>query len=282
VTFGDGEKGRTVPPQVKIIASYRSTRAEEGNLIAGSVRKLADTTHNRTIPGFDLSNARSQLASITNPVPAVGGSAAESLVHAEGRAFESIATTPRAATLEDFDRLARETPGTQLARVLPRANVHNSFPCLTASGIVTVVILPYLPKGRPTPSSGLRRAVAAYLSRRRVIGSRVEVVGPVYREVGVRAKVQSCPGVNRGELKQGIVARLNEFFDPLVGGPDHAGWTLGRDVYRSEVLQVIDETTGVDYVISLELLVGGQSHCGNVCLGATELVVAGQQQIEAM
>jgi predicted phage baseplate assembly protein len=282
VRFGDGERGRAVPLRSIVIASYRTTRAEEGNLVAASVRKLAETRHNQTLPGFDLAAVKQQLGEITNPVPAVGGSAAESVVHAEGRAFESVAITPRAATLEDYDRLARETPGTQLARVLPRANSHNSFPCITAAGIVTVVILPFLPKGRPSPSPGLRQAVAAYLGRRRVIGTRIEVVAPIYREVSVRARVQSCAGVNRGELRDRLVARLNEFFDPLVGGPDHTGWVLGRDVYRSEVLQAIDETVGVDHAVALELIVAGQSHCGNICLSATELVVAGQQQIEVM
>ena len=282
VRFGDGEKGRAVPLGAKVIASYRSTRGEEGNLPADTVKRLADRTHNDAIPGFDLFSAKTQLDKITNPLPAVGGRDTESLDHAEGRAFEVVRTTPRAVTLEDCESLARETPGTQVARVAARANLHSSFPCLNAEGIVTVIILPYLPKGRPSPSSGLRRAVAAYLARRRVIGTRIEVVGPVYRAVSVRARVQSLAGTNRVELRDTLVARLNEFFDPLSGGPDGAGWVLGRDIYRSEVLQTIDETVGVDNVISLELIVDGKGHCGNVCLGPLELVSAGEHQIEVV
>jgi len=282
VTFGDGERGRVIPREAQVIASYRSTRAEAGNIAAGSVTTLARTPHNRKLPGFDLSKVKDQLAAITNPVAAVGGEAAETFVHAAGRAFESVDTTERAVTLEDYERLALATPGAQLARVSARANLHTGFQCFTAPGMITVIILPYLPKDRPAPSAGLRRAVAAYLTRRRVVGTRVEVVGPAYREVTVRGRVQSRAGVSRAGLRLEIVSALNRFFHPLSGGPDGAGWPFGRDVYRSEVLQTIDETAGVDQTLSLELVVDGQALCGNICLGATELVAAGQHQIEVL
>ena len=76
------------------------------------------------------------------------------------------------------------------------------------------------------------------------------------------------------------MAALNKFLDPLVGGPDGSGWPFGRDVYRSEIMRIIDEVPGVDYVASLELIGGdGQPQCGNVCLGPTWLVAAGTHQI---
>jgi predicted phage baseplate assembly protein len=282
VIFGDGEKGRVIPRDAQVIAAYRSTLAETGNLAAGAVTKLADTTHNRTLPGFDFDAVKVKLAAIVNPVSADGGAAAETFVHAAGRGFESVETTPRAVTLDDYERLARETPGARLARVSARANLYPEFQCVNAPGMITVIILPYLPKDRPSPSAGLRRAVAGYLARRRVIGARVEVVGPAYREVIVRARAQSCAGANRAETRQRIVAALDRFFHPLTGGPDGSGWPFGRDVYRSEVLQTIDETAGVDHALSLELVVDGQAHCGNVCLGALELVAAGRHQIEVL
>jgi len=125
--------------------------------------------------------------------------------------------------------------------------------------------------------------VADYLGHRRVIGARVEVIGPGYLEVAAQARVKACAGVNRVELQRRIVASLDRFFHPLTGGPDGAGWPFGRDVFRSEVLQVIDETPGVDHVFSLELTAnGGEPQCGNLCLSANELLVAGQHQIEVV
>jgi predicted phage baseplate assembly protein len=177
-----------------------------------------------------------------------------------------------------------KAPGDQLTRAEARANLHPSFPCLKAPGLITLIILPDMPVARPSPGYGLRRAVAAYLQPRRVIGTRVEVVGPTYLEVAVRAKVNALPGVNKMNLREKIVAGLNEFLDPLRGGPDKSGWPFGRDVFRSEVMQVIDEVAGVDYVISLALIAGGccEPECSNVCLAPTWLVAAGQHEIEVV
>jgi hypothetical protein len=90
-------------------------------------------------------------------------------------------------------------------------------------------------------------------------------------------------GTNRTKLQQAITKAINHFFDPLTGGPEGSGWPFGRDVYRSEVMKVIDEVPGVDYVASLALVAGcGQPQCGNVCLGPTWLVAAGAHQVTVL
>ncbi len=281
VTFGDGERGRVPPRQAQIIATYQATRAESGNLSANRITQLALTPHNQALPGFDFETVKGQLGQITNPLPATGGTAAETFIHAAGSAFELVQQPRRAVTLADYEALARETPGVRLARVGAQANLHPSFPCFKAPGMITLLILPYLPAERPAPSRELCQAVAAYLVRRRIIGTRVEVIGPTYSVVAVRAQVQSRAGTHQPELQQRIIAALNQFFHPLTGGPDGTGWPFGRDVYRSEVLQVLDETPGVDHVLGLELLLdGGAPQCGNICLGPTGLVAAGQHEIQ--
>ncbi len=280
VTLGDGERGRAAAPGSTLLVTADLTRAGDGNLPAGAVDRLADSPHNRAAVG-DLDQLATELTSIANVVPAVGGSAAETLDAATARAREDRERPMRAATLDDFVTLAFETPGVRLARAEARANFHPGFPCLTAPGVVTVLVLPFLPVDRPAPSPGLRRAVAAYLDRRRTIGTRVEVAGPVYVTVTVRATVQACPDARRVELGETVRDALDRFFHPLTGGPDGTGWPFGRDVYRSEVLQVIDEVPGVANVLALELVGDhGEATCGNLCLGSTGLVAAGSHEVD--
>lgn len=358
ITFGDGEKGQTAPPGAEVFASYRATRAEDGNLAAHAVNLLLDSPHNRAvITRFDDVSKRfpvsfritdkslfglradavpeailrkladlkgpsvegeakflralrnviteEELArhkavvfkharvpcdasqpdcvTVTNPVPAEGGAAAETLAGAAGRAVELMSATQRAVTLRDYEKLALETPGVRLARATALANLHPSFPCLKAPGMITLIVLPDMPSPRPSPSHGARRAVASYLRRRRVVGTRVEVVAPTYLEVAVRARVSALPGMNRVNLRQQIVAALDDFLDPLRGGPERNGWPFGRDLFRAEVMQVIDEVAGVDYVVALSLSAAGcEPECGNVCLGPTWLVAAGRHEVEVV
>jgi predicted phage baseplate assembly protein len=280
VTFGDGQNGRVPPAKVLILADYLTTRAEAGNLPARSSLKLMDNAQNRSLLP-DPVWLQQQLAAITNPLPALGGAAEEELAHAEGRAFELVNQVERAVTLQDIETLARKTPGARLARAWAQANRHPALPCFLAPGVVSLVILPHLPKERPAPSPALRRRVMAFVSRRRVIGTRLEVIGPEYVTISVRARVQAQRGVDPADLQRRIVAALNSFFHPLSGGPEGQGWPFGRDIYRSEVMQIIDETSGVDHVLSLEILARGcEPQCANICLGPVGLVAAGQHQIE--
>ena len=297
ITFGDGEHGRAVPEGASVLASYLTTRGEAGNLAALLPMRVQRSKRNAGLlgaGGLTVDAVDERLRAIQNIVPATGGTAAETVTHAEGRALERVERVERAVTLEDHEILACRTPGVRLARAHAMANVHTVLPCVRANGVVTVVVMPFLPAGRPTPSSGLRRAVAAYLRRRRVIGSRVEVVGPVYREIVVRAKVQACAGADGTKVRDGVRDVLERLLHPLEGGPPRpdrseegrrderpGGWPLGRDVYRNEVLQVIDRVTGVDYVVDLELIAdGGEPTCGNVCLGPIDLTTSGTHRIE--
>jgi predicted phage baseplate assembly protein len=183
--------------------------------------------------------------------------------------------------LSDCESLALMTPGTRIARAVAQANQNPGFQCYSAPGFITLVIVPYLPVGRPVPSGGLLSTVDAYLSRRHVIGTRIEVVGPEYIEVGVNAQVKAFAGQSKIAVRDAVSAALRTFLDPLVGGPTGDGWPLGRDVYVSEILDVIARVPGVDHVLSLELVVPGCGvQCGNLCLRPLALTVSGAHQIQ--
>lgn len=285
VTFATGEKTNIPSASVPIFAVYRSTRAGFGNVPAKTVNRLANSPRDQAllnVPGW--ANVNQQIRSISNPQAATGGASSETLAHAAGRAITLVESTGRAVTLADYEQLAAQTPGTRIARVTAFANLHPDFPCFQAPGMITVIILPYLPSGHSAPCTGLKRAVGRYLQRRRVIGTRVEVVGPTYLEVAVNATVQAAAKVNRAALEQRIVDALNQYLDPLVGGPDGSGWPFGRDVYHAEIMQVIDRVAGVDHILSLDLIAGGscQPQCGNVCLAPTWLVEAGAHRIQVV
>jgi predicted phage baseplate assembly protein len=278
VVFGDGEQGRTLPRGSLVLAAYRSTRAADGNLESGRVNKLAASLHNQAVPAWsDLERAKLQ---VTNAWPEREGTSAETLDETVARMIATLGRAERAITLQDYEALAARVPGVRLARVAALANHHPGFPGFKAPGIVTIVIVPFLPAGQPAPGPELRQAVAAYLHPRRILGTRVEVVGPGYVEVSVAATVRALPGVSKASVRQKIVDVLNRFLDPLLGGPEGDGWPFGRHVYRAEILQAVDEVPGVDHVELLSLSAGGSAQCGNICVPPSSLVHPGAHAIQ--
>ncbi len=278
VTFGDGDRGLPPPRGALIFARYRTTLAAQGNVLPERISRLSNSAHNRAL--IDVEAVRAALRTISNPSQATGGADAETLAHAEGRALEEVNRVTRAVTVADIEHLAMTTPGTDVARVAVKTNLDARYPCLRAPGATTVILLPKITIPEAQPSPGLRIAVNRYLNRRRILGNRIEVVGPVYTKVTVQARVQSRNGADAVRIRQDILQALNDFFDPLSGGPEKTGWPFGRDVYRSEVLHTIDGVPGVENVVTMELIAnGGQPSCGNLCIGPCGLVVSGEHEI---
>jgi hypothetical protein len=314
IAFGDGERGRVVPLGAPILATYDTTTGAAGNIAAGAAWRLsgADDILNEALLGGDLASLVEAVDAIDNRQATTGGADEESLEHTAGRAAEALwaherlvelcppgscatldqldrervlarAAPSRAATLHDFERLALDVPGTTITRARAWAGIDPTYPCLKAPGTVTLVVVPELPRGHPQPSPGLLNVVRRYLERRRVIGTRLLVVGPEYLVVTVRAIVQAKARANPERVRAQILLDLNAFMDPLSGGPNGRGWPFGRDVYRSEILEVIDDVTGVDHVLSLELIPGeGEAQCGNLCVCPNWLLTPGQHDIEVI
>ena len=207
----------------------------------------------------------------------------QSLDQLDSRRARALRAPSRAVNLLDIERLALDVPGTRIARARAWASMHPAYPCLTAPGVITVVIVPDQPLAKPVPTAGLLAAVRRYLERPRMVTMRIEAVGPEYLEVCVRASVRTKAYAEPVRVRDRIQAALNIFLNPRRGGPEGRGWPFGRDVYRSEILQLIDDVPGVDHVLTLSLTAGsGEAQCGNLPLCPTWLVTPGPHQIEVV
>jgi len=308
--FGDGEQGRVPEAGVQIFASYRTTRADAGNVPVGAAIELADTLRNQALLASLSAPEKNQLTNVSLFSAAGGGAKKEDLAHTTGRAVETLHAHDRllnlaaeeksntldqiakekvlalpapsnAVNLLDLERLALNVPGTRVARAFACASWHPDYPCLQAAGIVTVVVMPAMRTPTPQPSEGLLRAVKSYLDRRRMVCTRLEVVGPSYVTVRVTAKVKADVGAQTERVRLGIVQALNDFLDSHVGGPRRLGWPFGRAVFHAEILQVIHTVPGVDHVVSLSLQAeNGESRCGDLSICPMWLVAPGEHEIE--
>ena len=310
VTFGDGERGMVPAQGATVLGVYRTTLAEAGNVIAGQITNVAGSAWNAALLPAAVQTALAGI--VTNRAAASGGTGQEDLPAAAGRANEvlhaherlveladvyksptldqiapdrvrAIHAPTRAVNLLDIERLALDVPGTCIARAHAWASLDAAYPCLSASGVVTVMIVPDLDVPKPLPSAGLIAAVQRYLDLRRIVCTRIVVAAPKYLTVTVTATVGLSRGAGAARVQQAVTAALNVFLDPRTGGPGGFGWPFGRDVYRSEILQVIQATPGVDHVASLSLASDqGPVNCGNVTVCATWLVTPGTHRIQTV
>jgi hypothetical protein len=67
------------------------------------------------------------------------------------------------------------------------------------------------------------------------------------------ATVRARPRSSVSRIREEAVARLHEYFNPLVGGPDGKGWPWGRPVQAGEAYSVLQSINGVDIVEDLRL-----------------------------
>ena len=245
--------------------------------------------------------AAAAIVTLASPVEPLAGGPAESLDEALGRAAvclsaherlvelaERHATTtldgvPRAQVLEspaparasntlDYERLAFATPGARLARVRAFRDVDLDVPCVDAPGTLSLVVVPFLPVGEPTPTSGLLGLVACWLGARRTLGTRLRVRGPTYVGVSMSVAVLASEGVDRTRLSREVDRAVRRFLDPLVGGPAGRGWPFGRDVYRAELMQVVSAVPGVELVVDVEVSTDPCDACPNACVPPGALV----------
>jgi len=317
IAVGDGERGRVVPEDSAILVSYDYCSASSGNLSTDSSWQIsaADNPLNQALlgtVGLEVQDVLEHMGAIRNSRPAIEGLDEEELDHAAGRAAEFLwaherlleltspggvqsldcldpervlarAAPQRATTLLDYERLALDVPGAPVARARAWSGLDAYLPCVKAPGTVVVTIVPWLPAEKPEPSPQLLAAVKQYLDRRRLVGTRLLTIGPSYLQVSVRATIATRTGSRADRVVEDVVAALDAFLNPLRGGPAGRGWPFGRDVYRSEILEVIDKTSGVDHVEDLELVGGsGEPQCGNLCVGPLMLVTPGKHDIKTV
>ncbi|HWS90127.1 MAG TPA: baseplate J/gp47 family protein [Pyrinomonadaceae bacterium] len=186
----------------------------------------------------------------------------------------------RAVTCADFEKLAlaaselprppaaeaAEPPAPDFvgrAHCVPRRNLEIQGEAERGEELpnhVSVIIIPRGGGDRPQPSQALVNLVAAYLDARRLVTTIVHVVGPRYVAVRVRLTVVLTPDAlasRRPEVRAQLEGTVRAFFDPLTGGPGGKGWPLGRNVYVSELYEILDRQRTVDYVRRTEVSAGG-------------------------
>lgn len=222
--FGDGNQGKIPNSGASVSAIYRVGGGTIGNIGSDKITKLLDTI---TSTGGPVN------FSVTNPAASSGGAEEQSIDDAKLLGPKSLRALGRAVTLEDYATLANTVTGVREANAVRRG-----------SPLFREIDVFIVPEGGYIPSNTLVEEVRAYLQEKSMAGETVYVQGPTH-VVGilVTATVHVLPTYDSEDVRVLVETALATFF-----GIGAAGTQFGKAVNLSDVMALIDNVVGVDFV----------------------------------
>jgi predicted phage baseplate assembly protein len=231
-------------------SALRFVRYRQGGGILGNVGANTLTVLKSSIP---------YVAEVTNRLPATGGLDPESLDAARFRAPLAIKSRDRAITASDYEFLAKEASRRVARARCIQVRIDGTTGSSVPPGTVELLIVPLVPPDHARtiealqPPPDLLEEVKEYLDDRRLLGTQLVVDGPAYVGVSVEATILVQRHRNSDEVRAAVAARIREYLDPLLGGPNAVGWPFGRDLYLSEMQSVVQAVPGVEYAQDVTL-----------------------------
>ena len=216
---------------------YRTGGGAEGNVAAGTLTTLRNFTG----------------AQVTNPKPAYGGRALETVDNALLRGPQQFRSLQRAVTAPDFEITAlNSSSAVRRARAYTRAEVWS----FADRGTVEVLLVPSLPAGEPATIDKLQAyqapdilaQVQKAIDERRPLGITCVVNWVRYKVVHVTAHVIVRREENPDNVKKRLIDRLNAAISPYSG-------QFGQPLRASVIYDLALKEPGVSYVEQLRLVV---------------------------
>lgn len=246
----------------QIRAWYRRGGGADGNVAANTLTVLKDS-----IPGV----------TVTNPMPASRGRAAETLDNALIRGPQELHSLRRAVTARDFELTAvRSSGAVERARAFTRATLWAH----AQPGTVEVLLVPRLsgepPTDRPVTEQELqgeqaepvRRQIQEAVDERKPLGTKCIISWARYKPVRVMARLVVHREEDPAAVKTRVLGRLYETINPLGRGPDATGWPFGHSLSVWHIYKLIGSEPGVQSVSQLRLCVDDAPDVKVVALGS--------------
>jgi predicted phage baseplate assembly protein len=278
--FGDGLTGRLPAPFGRgpgfVEVSYQAGGGTAG-MVGEDLKWVA----------IDPDSAAAINLIASNVIAGQEGSESETLTDTQKRVAALLHQENRAITSKDFEDLAQTTPGVGFRRAKAAIGWHPDFPCVAVPGVITVFVVPFVPRDEggvfgaaddfvaaPQPDSGALAAANTRMEEARLLGTQVFVSGPRYRRVWLTVQAAADSGIST-TIQTRIRAQFQKFLDPLSGGDEGSGWPFGDPLRPTALLREAQKILGDDGdVFSVSIRLEGmtvEQSCTDVALGAYEL-----------
>ncbi|HLL15383.1 MAG TPA: putative baseplate assembly protein [Pyrinomonadaceae bacterium] len=246
VRFGDDRFGSRPPVGTAFTADYRVGGGVEGNVGAGALAHIV--SNNAGVVG------------VTNPMPARGGLAPESIEQVRQNAPYAFRTQQRAVTARDYAEVAERHAGVQRAAATIRW-----------TGSWRTVFLTVDRLGGADVDAAFKQEMRAHLERYRMAGHDVEIDAPRYVSLEIEMTVCIKPGYLKGDVRRALLESFSRHTraDGLRGVFHPDNYTFGQTVFLSPLYAAAQ---AVDGVHSVEITrFARQGETGDAALDAGKL-----------
>lgn len=174
----------------------------------------------------------------TNPKPGTGGCFHETLEEVKKRFLLDLKTPYVAVTREDYETLVRNTPQLCIDKVRAYVNENTNF--------VRIAVKPGTDEPFPKLSENYREAIEKQLEDKRLLGSKFQIVQPVYVAVNLRGTIAVKRQFenNRGMIEETVRRKLEALF---------AEKNFGEVLRFEEILRMLERLEWVELVYDLSL-----------------------------
>ncbi len=206
----------------------------------------------------------SEVKKIAQPFESFGGRGAEESTAFYTRISERLRHKDRTVTLWDYERLVLEGfPGIYRVKCLNHTQYEpsdsgNGIYKELAPGHVTVVTIPnkqfhnLRDPLRPYTSLGLLQDITKFIEKRVSCFVKLHVNNPQFEEVRLHLKVRFYDGFDETFYTLLLQESITRFLSPWAF-PDGGNPTFGGKVYKSVLIDFVEEQPYVDYVTDVQL-----------------------------
>ncbi len=220
--FGNGVTGKKPSAGTAFTVTYRIGNGGAGNVGPGAIARIVT----------DLKD----IQAVRNPLPARGGTDAETMEQVRQFAPHAFRTQERAVTEEDYAEVTERHPEVQKAAATFRW-----------TGSWDTAFITVDRKGGWPVDAGFKAEMLRHLEMYRLAGYDLEVEGPVFVPLDILITVCVKAGYLKSHVKKSLLKAFSSF--DLPGGqrgffhPDN--FTFGQPVYLSKIYQCAMMTAGV-------------------------------------
>ncbi len=223
--FGDGIYGKLPDEDTEFAPTYRVGNGASGNIGAEGISHVVTSDDGIT--------------AVWNPLPAQGGTDAESIDEVRQYAPQAFRTQERAVTEADYAEVAQRHPEVQKAVATRRwtGSWHTMFLTIDRRGGFDV-------------DNDFEAELVDFLDKYRLASQDLEIDGPSYVPLEISFGVCVEPGYFRSDIKEAMLEKFSgrDLPDGSRGFFHPDNFTFGQRVYLSEFIAQAMQVPGVRWV----------------------------------